>query len=208
MTPSKPPSAGRSGGQRFQTYTHRNRRVQVPTGYMAVGMVIGPHGLRGELKVELHSDYPARFEPGNLLWLGEDLEQMEIVSSRPHKGQMLVVLSGVADRSEAEAVRGQWLFIREQDAAELEQDTYFVHDIIGMAVQTGDGRLLGVVKDVLFTGANEVYIVTPPDAPDRELLLPAIADVVQQVDLGEGMITVNLLPGLLDDPGESGESDE
>ncbi len=199
MQPSNPKRSKASGTPRFDTFTHRNRKVHIPVGYMAVGMIIGPHGLRGEMKVEVHSDYPARFDTGNRLWVGQALDPVEILSSRPHKGQVLVMLSGVADRTEAEELRGEWLFIREQEAADLEEDTYFVHDIIGMAVETTDGRPLGVVKDVLFTGANEVYIVTPPDAPDRELLLPAIADVIQQVDLDSGVITVNLLPGLLEE---------
>lgn len=198
MQPPKPKPTGQTGGQRFETYLHRNRKVRIPIGFLAVGMIIGPHGLRGELKVESHSDYPARFDVGNRLWIGEALESMEIITSRPHQGQLLLTLSGVADRTEAEAMRGEWVFIREEDAAALEEDTYYVHDIVGAAVQTTDGRPLGVVQDVLFTGANDVYIVVSPDAPDRELLLPAIADVVQEVNLEQGIITVNLLPGLLD----------
>lgn len=199
MQQPKPKPAGRAGGKRFETYTHRNRTVHVPVGYMAVGMIIGPHGLRGELKVESHSDNPTRFDVGNRLWVGQALDEMEIVTSRPHQGHLLLTLSGIGDRTAAEAARGTWLFIPNQDAAELEEDTYYVHDIVGAAVQTQDGRPLGVVKEVLFTGANEVYIVTPPDAPDREILLPAIADVIQHVDLEQGLITVNLLPGLLDE---------
>jgi 16S rRNA processing protein RimM len=199
MQQPKSTPAGRAGAKRFETYLHRNRTVHVPVGYMAVGMIIGPHGLRGELKVEVHSDNPARFDAGNRLWVGQELDEMQIVAARPHQGHLLVTLSGIADRSAAEAVRGVWLFIPNQDAAALEQDTYYVHDIIGAAVQTQDGRLLGVVRDVLFTGANEVYVVTPPDAPDREILLPAIAAVILQVDLQQGVITVNLLPGLLDE---------
>ncbi|RIK53504.1 MAG: 16S rRNA processing protein RimM [Chloroflexi bacterium] len=193
---SKP--AGRSG-QRFETYTHRNRKVRVPLGYMAVGLITGAHGLRGELRVEVHSDNPARFAVGSRLWLGEGLDGVEILTSRPHKGQVLLTLSGIDSRADADAVRGEWLFIPDQDAAELDEDTYYVHDIIGAAVQTQDGRPLGVVKDILFTGANEVYIVTPPDAPEREILLPAIADVILQVDVEQGLITVNLLPGLLEE---------
>ncbi|MCC6169127.1 MAG: 16S rRNA processing protein RimM [Caldilineaceae bacterium] len=173
--------------------------MRIPLGYMAVGLITGTHGLRGELKVEVHSDNPARFAVGNRLWLGEGLAEVEILTSRPHKGQALLTLSGVDDRADADALRGTWLFIPNEDAAELDEDTYYVHDIIGAAVQTQDGRPLGVVKDILFTGANEVYIVAPPDAPDREILLPAIADVILHVDLEQGLITVNLLPGLLEE---------
>jgi len=81
----------------------------------------------------------------------------------------------------------------------LEEDTYFIHDIIGLSVQTDDGKLLGTVTEVLSTGANDVYVVQTPDEPHRELLLPAIDEVIKKVDLEEGILTVTILPGLLDE---------
>lgn len=189
----------RRPSRRYETYIHRNRKVRVPAGYMAVGLITGAHGLRGEVKVELHTDFPERFAPGATLRLGTELEPVEIAASRPHQGQVLVLFEQVTNRNQAEALRGEWLFIHESEAETLEEGTYFVHDIIGASVQTVEGRPLGVVREVLFTGANEVYIVESPDQPPRELLLPAIADVIQHVDLEANLITVTLLPGLLDE---------
>ena len=94
-------------------------------------------------------------------------------------------------------MRNQWLFVPESEAVELEADSYWVHDIIGLQVQTENGEPLGAVTDVLFTGANEVYVVQ--ESNGNELLLPAIADVVQKVDLAAGAITVRLLPGMRDE---------
>jgi 16S rRNA processing protein RimM len=200
MAKQLPNSSKRPSGKRpVQTYLHRNQRVRIPEGYMAVGLITTAHGLRGEVKVELHTDFPERFIPGMDAYLGESLEKVTVSAARPHQGQMLLQFEGTEDREAAEELRGLWLFIPEDEAVELEEDTYFVHDIIGLSVQTADGQLLGTVKEVLFTGANEVYVVATPDEPSREILLPAIADVVKEVNLEEGILTVELLPGLLDE---------
>jgi 16S rRNA processing protein RimM len=190
----------KSGGGDF--YTHRNRRVYVPKGYMAVGYIIGVHGLRGELKVESHTDIPERFAAGSQLWMmGETLEKVTIAQARPHQSHWLVQFEEIAGRDAAEEVRGLWLFIPDDEAASLPEDTYFVHDIIGLQVYSTDEQLLGTVRDVLFTAANEVYIVAPAPGvnKDRELLIPAIAEVVQHVDLVKKTMTVQLLPGLLEE---------
>lgn len=183
--------------RRLTTYVHRNRRVRIPDGHLAVGYIIGAHGLRGEVRVELHTDFPDRFVPGLRLLLGEELEPLDLQQARPHQSQLLLLFNGIDSREAAEELRGLWLFIPDAEAAALEPDTYFVHDIIGLQVVTDEGRTLGKITDVLFTGANEVYVVQDDDA--TEILLPAIADVVRMVDLSAGQITVTLLPGLLDE---------
>jgi 16S rRNA processing protein RimM len=196
------PNASRpakSTSPRFDTYIHRNQRVRVPHGYLAVGMIAGAHGLRGEMKMELHTDFPDRFTPGAQVYTGVSLAAHTIISARPHQQQLLIQLEGIHDRTAAEELRGAWLFVPEDDAAELDEDTYFVHDIIGLAVQTTAGVPLGTVEEVLFTGANEVYVVVPPGQPRREILLPAIAQVIRTVDLDNGLLIVELLPGLIDD---------
>ena len=188
-----------SGKRPVQTYVHRNQRVRIPDGYMAIGMISSAHGLRGEVKVELHTDFPERFAPSVTVYLGEELDKAVINSARPHQGQLLVQFRGHETRESAEELRGLWVFIPEDEAVALDEDTYFVHDIIGLSVQTSAGRLLGTVSEVLLTGANDVYVVETPDEPRKEILLPAIADVIKQVDLDQGILTVELLPGLLDE---------
>lgn len=181
-----------------QTYYHRNEAVVVPAGYLAVGRITTAHGIRGEVRVELHTDFPERFAPEVTLYVGEALVETTIMYARPHKQQLLVKLVDVDSRDDAEALRGQWLFIPEDEAVELEPDTYWVHDIIGLYVYTEAGQPLGVISEVLFTGANEVYVIQRADT-GAELLLPAIADVVQNVELDHKRMTVRLLPGMLDE---------
>jgi len=111
------------------------------------------------------------------------------------------MLEGVNDRQAAEALRGMWIFLPEADAAELDEDTFWIHDLLGLTVQTGEGRLLGKVTDVLATGANDVYLIAPAEGVNRgkEILLPAIAQVIRTVDVAAGLIIVDLLPGLMEE---------
>ncbi len=168
---------------------------------MAVGRIIGVHGIRGEVKIELYTDFPERFTAGAEFMMGAGLEPVEILKARPHKGSMLAALRGVADRNEAEALRGEWLYIDEEDAAELEEGAYWVHDILGLRVRDAEGKPLGKVTDVLVTGANDVYVVADIEKSrqGRELLLPALESVVQEVDLESGWMTVVVPEGLLDE---------
>ncbi len=191
-----------------QTYIYRNRTVEVPDGYLAVGYIVGVHGMRGELKLELFTDFPERFAPGVQLFIGEDLRETEVLSARPHQKYLLLRLAGFDRREDAETLRGSWLFVDENEAVELEAGSYWVHDIIGLTVQTEAGEILGEIQDVIFTGANEVYIVETVETVNagRDLLLPAIEEVVRAVDLDAQLMTVRLLPGLLDEAPSSPEA--
>lgn len=190
--------ASPAGGPAFR---HRNRIVVIPDGYMVVGHIVNVHGLQGEVKVELHTDFPERFQPGAALYLGEGLTPVEIETARPHKGHYLLRFAGIHDRAHAERLRNLWLFIHEDDAAELDEDIYWIHDLIGLAVETVDGDRIGRIVDVMATGANDVYLVQPEAGVNngQELLLPAIADVVQSVDIEAGIMVVELIPGLMEE---------
>jgi 16S rRNA processing protein RimM len=187
------------------TYYVRNQAVIVPKGYLAVGQIVGVHGLRGELKVESYSDNPERFAAGVTLFLGEALEQVTVETMRPHKTNLLVKLAGIAGREEADGVRGLWFFVPEAEAAALDEGEYWIHDIIGLTVVGDDGRVLGKIVDVLATGSNDVYVVRPEanqaegGRTRRDLLIPAIADVVESVDLAAGELHIRLVEGLLDE---------
>lgn len=190
--------SGRSRKNRFH-----QRSSSVPEGHLAVGRILGAHGLRGEVKVESHTDFDSRFASGQQLLIGEELLLAEIVSSRPHKGVFLVQFSEVTDRTSAEDLLNEWLYIPEGAAMDLDADSFWVHDIVGLRVQTESGCQLGEVADVLFTGANEVYIIRPAPGVnrDRDLLIPALEEVVRAVDIGAGTLTVRLLPGMLEGGG-------
>ncbi len=182
-------------------YHHRNRAVQIPDGHMAVGRIVGIHGLGGELRVEPHTDYPERFAADETIWVGTALAPHTITRAREHKGMILLTLDQVTEREQAETLRDEWLFIPDSEAATLPEGEYYVHDIVGLSVVDEAGTLIGRVTDVLQTGANDVYIIATEGHINRgkELLIPAIADVVQQVDIPAATMTIRLIPGLIDE---------
>lgn len=181
-------------------YRHRNWAVYVPEGHMAIGRIVGVHGLDGELRVELHTDYPERFASDAEVLLGQKLRAYVIERAREHKGMILLMLADVTDRAQAEELRDEWIFIPDDKAMPLPEGDYWLHDIIGLTVTDEDGRILGRIIDILQTGANDVYILAPETGinQDKELLIPAIAEVIQQVDLPNRTMTIRLIPGLLD----------
>ena len=176
-------------------------RLGVPEPrYLVIGQVLGAHGVRGELKVEVVSADPHRFDQLNKVYLGRDEDSepvpRSLVGYRVHKGRVLLRLEGIEDRSVAEALRGYLVQIPFEEVPPLEEDEYFEHQILGLEVWTTSGEFLGRVSDILYTGANEVYVVNDPTQDRRDILIPAIAEVVQQVDLEAGRLVIQLLEGL------------
>jgi len=170
-------------------------RVPEPR-FLAVGRVLRPHGVRGELRVALLTDYPERLPLHHTLYLGPELRPYAVEGVRFHKGAALIKLAGCNDRSEAEALRGQLVQIPVEAAVPLEEGEYYQFQVVGMEVVTQEGERLGRVAEVLETGANDVYIVR---GPRGEVLIPAIEDVVQELDLEERRMVVAVLPGLLNE---------
>ncbi|MDR7417263.1 MAG: ribosome maturation factor RimM [Armatimonadota bacterium] len=163
---------------------------------LRIGTITRPHGLRGEVRVLPDTDFPDRFQAlRRVLVAGPEGEvPYEVESVRPHGRFFLVKLRGVEDREAAEALRGRELRIPGEEATPLPEGTYYVADILGLEVRTEDGEVLGWVREVLRTGANDVYVV----AGNREILLPAIEEVVREVNLEARCMVVRLLPGLVD----------
>jgi 16S rRNA processing protein RimM len=166
---------------------------------LAIGRVAGVHGLRGELKVDILTDDPHRFGLLERVLVG--LEDEEPVSwplegYRLHKGRALLKLGKCDDRATAETLRGQLVRVPLEEALPLEEGQYFEHQIIGLEAWTADGEHLGSVVEVIFTGANEVYVIRSAGPRRRELLIPAIEEVVLEVDLEGGRLVVELIEGL------------
>ncbi len=165
--------------------------------YIAIGSIAGAHGIRGEVKVVSLTDFPERFKPGQRVYVGTETEatQTKIVAARPHQTMWLVKLASVPDRNAAELLRDQYLFLPEGEAMPLAEDENYVHDLIGIVVVTETGESIGVLKDVLFTAANDVYVIA---GPEGEVLIPALRTVVLEVDLDKRRMVVQLPEGLLD----------
>ncbi len=175
--------------------TNRPTKGSASQGYLAVGNIVGVHGIRGEVKVELLTDYPERFSPGATVYFGPEslARPVRIEAARPHKGMMLVKFAGVLDRNAAELLRDTVLLIPEEQAMLLGEGENYAHDLIGLQVETTDGRVLGKLAEILYTGANDVYVVNRPGA---EVLIPALNEVVITVDLEAGRMLVQLPEGL------------
>jgi 16S rRNA processing protein RimM len=164
--------------------------------YLAVARVVAAHGVRGDVRCAILTDFPERFKRGLGIFVGAKRVPHQIERARlDHKGVVLK-LSEVDDRDAAEALRGAELCVAEKDAVRLPRGTYFWHQIIGLRVRTTEGQVLGTVADILETGSADVYVVQPDPPAQGELLLPAIKDVVQNIDLRQGEITVALIEGL------------
>ncbi len=166
--------------------------------YLAIGRITGPHGIRGEVKVDSMTDFPERFARGTQVYLGsgtDDAEArpVEIMAARQHKGVMLVKLNIVPDRNTAELLRGRYLLIPESEAMPLGEHENYAHDLIGLQVETTAGEVLGELTEILFTRANDVYVVK---GPSGEVLVPALRDVVLEVSLPARKMVVALPAGL------------
>jgi 16S rRNA processing protein RimM len=166
---------------------------------LAVGQVVGAHGLRGELKVQLHTDDPHRFRHLERVFIGLEGEEPEVRSLqgyRLHKGRALLQLEGCDDRATAQALRGYFVLVPLAEAIPLEDGEYFEHQILELEVWTVSDEFLGQVAEIIYTGANEVYVVRNTAADRREILIPAIEDVVLEVDLEARRLLVALPDGL------------
>ncbi len=161
-----------------------------PETAVTVGRITGAHGIRGEIKVEPLTDFPQRFQPGSRLWI--DGAAYDVERGRWQGRSVILKLRGVNTRNHAEAFPGKEL--RVPEAAPLsETDVYYVHDLIGLRVEDADGEALGELSDVFRTGSNDVYVVR---GERGELLLPALDDVVKQIDVKAGRIEVAIPDGI------------
>jgi 16S rRNA processing protein RimM len=173
---------------------------RTPPARLVVGRVLRPHGVRGELSVEVLSDAPERFSPGAELGLGDpDGPQpprpVTVAAARLHQGRLLLGLDGVEDRDAAERLRGAVLSIPVEAARPLAPGEFWPHQLIGLAVGDHDGRERGRVADVLAGAAHDLLAVELPGGGSA--LVPAVAALVT-VELEAGRVLVDALPGLLD----------
>lgn len=160
---------------------------------IAVGRVVAPWGLRGDVRVEFLTTNAERFRQGGEVWLRGAPRRIE--SSRTQKNQVILKLSGVDRVEDAETLRGEFLEVPVESVPTLPAEWYYHYQLLGLEVWMEDGRHLGMLAEILETGANDVYIVR---GTGRDYLIPAVADVVQQVDLEAGRLLVRDMPGLLD----------
>ena len=166
--------------------------------YYDVATIVKTHGIKGELQVISLTDFPEeRFQPGSQLFIEKDdgqHQEVEVESARPHKQFMLIKLKGYDNINDVLQFTKKKLQVSEDQQDDLPQGQYYYRQIVGLDVKTTDGQLLGQIKEIMPTGANDVWVVARPNKED--LLLPAIPDVIKEVNLDDGLVIVELMEGL------------
>ena len=162
--------------------------------YLTVGFLRRPHGVHGEIILDLHTDFPERLKSGRKLFLGQGHKPMTLASARPHAKGMLIQFKGVETPEEVGQFRNQWVYVKASDVPPLPEGQLYQHELFGFSVVDEGDNLLGELVEILETGANDVYVVK--DANGREILLPAIPSVILRLDPARRLIRVHLLEGL------------
>ena len=165
---------------------------------LRVGVITTTHGVWGEVKVYPTTDDAGRFLELEEVWLdtGKERIPLKIQNVKFFKNMVILKFEGYDDMNAVQAWRQKDLLISREQAVELQEDEYFIGDLIGLRVEDEEGNTLGTLKDVLETGANDVYVIKTRDG--RELLLPAIRQCILAVNVEDGFIRVHILDGLLD----------
>lgn len=157
-----------------------------------VGKIVNTFGIKGEVKVTLYTENISNFKKGNKIYVG-NLEML-VEHSRLQKNVLILKLKGIDNMTDAENLRGNIIQVM-RNPKELPVGTYYIADLVGLDVYTDEGNLLGKIVDIYNTGANDIYTVKTLEG--KEVLLPAIKDVIKQVDLQNEKVIVHILKGLL-----------
>ena len=164
---------------------------------LQVGVISSTHGVRGEVKVFPTTDDVTRFRQLKKVYVdtGREMLPLEIQNVKFFKQFAILKFKGIDNINDIEKYRGKSLMIDREDAVDLEEDEYFIADMIGMKVCTEDGSEFGTLKDVMETGANDVYIIDSLE--HGEVLIPAIRECILDVDMDEERMTIHLMEGLV-----------
>ena len=163
---------------------------------LLIAEIVGLHGLQGVVKLRSYAVSPTLFEPGRTFRLENSdgrVQTLAVVWAKPHGKGMLLAIEGVNERDAAEALIGSRLWVDKATLPDLDDGTYYWFELIGLSVYTTQDQYLGTLESILPTGSNDVYVVRNGD---EEILLPALASVVQVIDLDQRRMEVILPEGL------------
>lgn len=163
--------------------------------YLEAGKIVTTHGIRGEIKIMPYTDYPELLCEFDRLFIGKNHEEIAVERSRAFKGMVIAKLEGIDTPEDASKLRNKILYMHRDDL-ELDENTYFIQDLIGMEVHDADTDFVyGKIDDVMQTGANDVYVI---NGAGRKYLIPAIPEVVISTDIDGNIMTIRPLEGLFE----------
>ena len=160
--------------------------------FIIIGEILAPWGIKGKLKVKVVTDFPQRFAPSSTVYINR--QPMAIDSIEWHKGKAIIKLSPIDNLEAAQRLRGKPVEIHHSQVYPLPEGQYYHFQLIGLEVWTTQGKLLGNITEILTADSNDNYVVS---GDEGEILIPAIEDVVKSIDLNEGRIVIEAIPGLL-----------
>lgn len=162
--------------------------------YLVIGYLRRPHGVNGEIIMDLHTDFPDRIKSGRKVLVGEKRQPLTLDSVRAHANGLLVRLLGIETPEDVGKYRNQWVYVKASDVPPLPEGRHYQYELIGADVVDDNGNPLGKLVEILETGANDVYVVR--DDSGKEILLPAIPSVILDLDMTQRSMKVHLLDGL------------
>ena len=167
------------------------------TKYLEIGQIVNTFGIKGMVKIKPFTDDINRFDRLETIYIDNKKVKKEykIEEVKYHKDMVLMKLEGVNTVERAEDLRQSYLLVDRDKEEPLEDGDYYIVDLLGLEVYTDEGQLLGKVDDIFNTGSNDIYVVK--DELGKQILLPGIPDVLKDVDLEKGKITVHIIPGLM-----------
>lgn len=166
--------------------------------FLEIGQIVNTFGIKGMVKVKpFTDDVIARYDNLKKVYIEihKSKKQYEIEEVKYHKDMVLIKFKGIDKIEEAELLRNAYLKVDRKDEPELEEGTYYIVDLLGLDVYSDEGNLLGKLDDIFNTGSSDIYVVK--DELGKQLLLPAISDVIKEINLEEGKIVVHILKGLI-----------
>lgn len=168
--------------------------LNIKKQFLEAGKIVTTHGIRGEVKIMPYTDTPDLLCEFERLFMGKNHDEITVVNARPFKNMVIAKLQGINTVEDAEKLRNKILYMHRDDL-ELDENTFFIQDLIGMTVKDADsGFEYGKITDVLQNGANDVYVIKG----DREYLVPAIPDVIISTDIESELMLIRPLEGLFD----------
>lgn len=168
--------------------------------YLAIGFLRRPHGVKGEVIMDLHTDFPDRIKAGRKVYVGDKHEAATLGSVRPHGNGILVRIRGIDTPEAAGRFRNQWVYVKATEVPQLPEGQHYKYELIGLQVVEDTGNALGELIEILETGANDVYIVK--NEAGKEVLIPAIPSVILETDMEARVMKVHLLDGLIEERGK------
>ena len=160
--------------------------------FLAVAKIHKPHGLNGEVSVELLTDFPERLIKGKQVYLGENHFPAQIDTIRKADKKYLISFVDHNSRDSVGSFRNEMVYVQGEDLPVLTNNEYYHHDLIGMRVISIEEKQIGVLIEIILTGANDVYVIKPHNQDWKEILIPAIKSVVKKVDIEKKTMTVKL----------------